>query len=103
MLFLLCRLPGDSCVGHDNSTAALLNSGGRGVFTLSAAPFGDAHTEPHCPAESGAAAGDRKLPGPTGTALTLSARWIGMWHAHVSNYTLSQVKLFFGIDFPLKK
>lgn len=89
-----CVLWGDSCVGHDNSAAALLSFGGRGVFTLPAGSFGDAHTEPHCPAESGAAAWDRKLPGSLGTSLTVPAGWIGMWRAHISRYTGSKVKLF---------
>lgn len=73
--------PGDSCVGHDFSPAALVGFGCWGELALPAASPGDTHTVPHLPAESGAAAGDGNLPRPTQTALALSARGIGTWHA----------------------
>lgn len=76
---ITCQLgcPGDPCVGHDISPAALTGFGGWGELAVPASSARGADSITHPPAESRAAAGDGRLPGPTPTPLAVSAGWIG--------------------------
>lgn len=76
---ITCQLgcPGHPCVGHDISPATLTGFGGWGELAVPASSPRGTDSITHLPAESRAAAGDGRLPGPTPTYLAVSAGWIG--------------------------
>lgn len=77
MITCQLRCPGDPCVGHDISPATLTGFGGWGELAVPASSPRGTDSITHLPAESRAAAGDGRLPGPTPTYLAVSAGWIG--------------------------